>query len=154
MLYFFENCIFDPLGQPTVTIGIIVFAHVVRPFVPTIQNLTMFATGETLGLAEWIIDDTCLVKKLFFRFYVLSVIILPILFYIPKFFEVRSAEVASNRTYPLDCTDFLKQLDTSGAGSENENSQRRGFMGFAHQSMAIFNDTYTYPSQCLPFKDV
>ena len=40
---------------------IIVFAHVVRPF----QNLakpnrakTMFATGETVGLAEWIIDDT------------------------------------------------------------------------------------------------
>ena len=22
----------------------------------------MFATGETVGLAEWIIDDTCLVK--------------------------------------------------------------------------------------------
>ena len=23
----------------------------------------MFATGETVGLAEWIIDDTCLVKN-------------------------------------------------------------------------------------------
>ena len=22
----------------------------------------MFATGETVGLAEWIIDDTCLVR--------------------------------------------------------------------------------------------
>ena len=25
----------------------------------------MFATGETVGLAEWIIDDTCLVSSLF-----------------------------------------------------------------------------------------
>ena len=25
----------------------------------------MFATGETVGLAEWIIDDTCLVSNLF-----------------------------------------------------------------------------------------
>ena len=37
-------------------------------FSSTFQNLakqskakTMFATGETVGLAEWIIDDTCLV---------------------------------------------------------------------------------------------
>ena len=42
------------------------FAHVVRPSVPTFQNLvkqnkakTMVATGETVGLAEWFIDDTC-----------------------------------------------------------------------------------------------
>ena len=41
-----------------------------RPLVIIFQNLakqnkfqanTMFTTGETLGLAEWIIDDTCLV---------------------------------------------------------------------------------------------
>ena len=25
----------------------------------------MFATGETVGLAEWIIDDTCLVSDRF-----------------------------------------------------------------------------------------
>ena len=25
----------------------------------------MFATGETVGLAEWIIDDTCLVTIIF-----------------------------------------------------------------------------------------
>ena len=28
----------------------------------------MFATGETVGLAEWIIDDTCLVLLAFFLF--------------------------------------------------------------------------------------
>ena len=46
----------------------------VRPSVPTFQNLakqnkarTMFATGETVGLAEWIIDDTCLVYSIFNR---------------------------------------------------------------------------------------
>ena len=49
---------------------IIVFAHIAHPSVPSFQNLakqnkfqvkTMFTTGETVGLAEWIIDDTCLV---------------------------------------------------------------------------------------------
>ena len=59
----------DPQSWP---VGIIVFAHVVRNVrtsVPTFQNLakqnkakTMFATGETVGLAKWIVDDTCLVS--------------------------------------------------------------------------------------------
>ena len=59
----------NPQSRP---VGIIVFAYVVRPSVPTFQNLakqnkvkTMFATGKTVGLAEWIIDDTCLVFPLF-----------------------------------------------------------------------------------------
>ena len=50
---------------------IIIFAHVsVRMSVPTFQNFAkqkkhrvkiMIATGRAVGLAEWIIDDTCLV---------------------------------------------------------------------------------------------
>ena len=60
-----QPCI-DPLGRPTVTVGSdhCFFAHIVCPSVPTFQNKakTMFATGETVGLAEWIIDDTCLVS--------------------------------------------------------------------------------------------
>ena len=64
----------DPRGRPTVPSGsiIIVFAHVVRSYVcPShfskqnkFQAKTMFITGETVGLAEWIIDDTCLVSIL------------------------------------------------------------------------------------------
>ena len=46
---------FDPLGQPTSQpIVIIVFAHVVRPHFSKqnkLQAKTMFATGETVGLA-------------------------------------------------------------------------------------------------------
>ena len=56
----------NPQSRP---VGIIVFAHVVRPSVrPSVrphiskqnkfQAKTMVSTGETLGLAEWIIDDT------------------------------------------------------------------------------------------------
>ena len=50
---------------------IIVFAHVVRPSVrpsplfksrKTKQQKTVFTTVVTMGLAEWIIDDTCLVS--------------------------------------------------------------------------------------------
>ena len=61
----------NPQSRPVV---IIIFAHVVRPFVrssvrpsplfrssKTKQQKTMVATGVTMGLAEWIIDDTCLV---------------------------------------------------------------------------------------------
>ena len=61
--------IVDPLGPPTVPpVGIIVFTIVVRSSVHSFQNIakqnkvkTMIATGKTVGLAEWIIDDTCLV---------------------------------------------------------------------------------------------
>ena len=58
-----------PQSLPVV---IIVFAHVVRASVrlhfekfskaKQIQAKTMFTTGDTVGLAEWIIDDTCLVS--------------------------------------------------------------------------------------------
>ena len=59
----------DPLSQHSVTAGrdhCFLNCHPsFRQSVPTFQNLvkqnkvkTMFATGETVGLAEWIIDDT------------------------------------------------------------------------------------------------
>ena len=32
----------------------------------------MFATGETVGLAEWIIDDTYPVSIVFFRYFVMQ----------------------------------------------------------------------------------
>ena len=61
----------NPQSRP---VGIIVLAQVVRPSVrtplfkssKTKQQKTMFAIGETVGLAEWIIDDTCLVYFAFF----------------------------------------------------------------------------------------
>ena len=59
----------DPLGQPKVTAG---RDHCFRTCCPSVRphssNLekqknrkTMFATGVTTCLVEWIIDDTCLV---------------------------------------------------------------------------------------------
>ena len=57
----------NPQSRPVL---IIVSAHVVRPYV-SFQNLakqnkfhgkTMFTTGETVDLAEWIIDDSCLIS--------------------------------------------------------------------------------------------
>ena len=68
----------DPRGRPTVTAGSDHCFCTCRPFVsPSVrpyvrphfskqnkfQAKTMFATGETVGLAEWIIDDTCLVCR-------------------------------------------------------------------------------------------
>ena len=60
---------FDPLGQHTVTAGkdncFRTCCPSVRPHFSksseTKKVKTMFAAGETVGLAEWIIDDTCLV---------------------------------------------------------------------------------------------
>ena len=66
----------DPLGQPTATAGSDHCFWTCRPFVCTsgrkherthfskqnkFQVKTLFTTGEAVGLAEWIIDDTCLV---------------------------------------------------------------------------------------------
>ena len=60
----------DPRGRPTVTAGSGHCFRTCRPYVrtsvPTFQNLvkqskfqakTMFTTGETVCLAEWIVDD-------------------------------------------------------------------------------------------------
>ena len=58
----------DPLGRSTVLAGKNRCFCTCRPFVRhhfskqnKFQAKTMFATGETVGLAEWIIDDTCLI---------------------------------------------------------------------------------------------
>ena len=64
-----EVRLIDPRGRPTVTAGSDHCFHKCRPSVrPSplskqnkFQAKTMFATGETVGLAEWIYDDTCLV---------------------------------------------------------------------------------------------
>ena len=61
--------VIDPLGRPTVTAGSDHCFCSCRPSVrPSplskqyiFQTKTMFATGETVSLAEWIIDDTSLV---------------------------------------------------------------------------------------------
>ena len=61
----------NPKSRP---VGIIVFAHVVCSSVrpsplfksrKTKLQKTMFSTGVTMGLAEWIIADTCLVFVIF-----------------------------------------------------------------------------------------
>ena len=56
----------DPLGQPKVTVGrvhcFISDLLSIRPHFSNLEKKTkMFATGVTISLAEWIIDDTCLV---------------------------------------------------------------------------------------------
>ena len=59
--------VIDPRGRLTVTAGTDIL-HVrprTSPLFKTkkkIQAKTMFATGEIVGLAEWIIDDICLVS--------------------------------------------------------------------------------------------
>ena len=69
-----HKAVADPQSLPVV---IIVFTQVfrtyVRAYVPTFQNLennfkvkTMFSTGENVGLAEWIIDETLLVHFIYF----------------------------------------------------------------------------------------
>ena len=62
---------FDPLGHPTATAG---RDHSFRTYCPSVrpspfskssktkQQITMFATGVAVGLAELIIDDTYLVS--------------------------------------------------------------------------------------------
>ena len=63
---------FDPRGQPTVMAGSDHCFCTCRPFVRRyvcphfskqnkFQVKTMFATGETVSQAEWIIDEICLV---------------------------------------------------------------------------------------------
>ena len=79
VLYFIKVCgrklptaVFDPRGRPTFTAirdhCFCTCGPFVRPHYSKenkFQAKHMFATGETVGLAEWIIDDTCLVSGIF-----------------------------------------------------------------------------------------
>ena len=64
-----DECVhFDPLCQPTVTAGRDHWFRTCPSVRPHFSNLakqnkmkTIFATGEAVGLSEWIIDDTYLV---------------------------------------------------------------------------------------------
>ena len=65
----------DPQSRP---VGITVFSHVVRSYVrpSPLSNLTkqnkqktIFATGETVGLAEWIIVKTFFIYIIFVRYH-------------------------------------------------------------------------------------
>ena len=48
----------DPQSRPVV---ITIFTKSVRPSVPKLQNQATITTGRDCGLAEWIIDESCLV---------------------------------------------------------------------------------------------
>ncbi|TRY64039.1 hypothetical protein TCAL_12293, partial [Tigriopus californicus] len=76
------------------------------------------------------------------RFHVLGVVIIPILFYIPKFFEVRAQEVSRTFHVIINCSEYL-----------SIRPDHPGFQGLAQQSMINFN-SLDYPSECtsLPFE--
>ena len=69
---------------------------------------------------------------------VLAVFLLPIVFYLPKFFEVRSKEVSVAIRSQIDCTEFARFR----ASWTSE-----GFQGLAQQSMLNFN-TSRFPPEC------
>ena len=60
----------DPFSQLSIMVGSDHYFHTYRPYVLTFQNQLsivniVIATGGTMGLAEWIIDETYLVEKCF-----------------------------------------------------------------------------------------
>ena len=97
---------FDPRGRPTVTAGSDnCFCTFVRPFVRPhdskqikFQAKTMFAAGETVGLAEWIIDDT---------FLLLSVLLLLLPCHRHTFLAMKIVEPKSCFLFLLNVKDFL-----------------------------------------------
>ena len=53
---------FDPRGRPhSRQVVITIFTQSVRPSVPKLQNQATITAGRHCELAEWIIDDSCLV---------------------------------------------------------------------------------------------
>ena len=63
--HYFRLKLFHSANPQSRSVVIIVFTHVVSPsplfkYSKTKQQKTMVVTGDTMGLAEWIIDGTCL----------------------------------------------------------------------------------------------
>ncbi len=53
-------------------------------------------------------------KKYFSRIYICAVLTCPVLFYLPKFFEVRTAEAARATRFTLNCTQMRRQQQFPG----------------------------------------
>ena len=76
------------------------------------------------------------------RYFVLAVVVVPVLFYVPKFFEVRSQEVVIPYQVTINCTDYVRFRGSNA-----------GFQGLAQQSMVNFRSSL-FPQECsrLPFR--
>ena len=54
--------IIDPRRRPqSRPVVITIFTQIIRPCVPKLQNQATVTAGRVCGLAEWILDDSCLV---------------------------------------------------------------------------------------------
>ncbi len=51
------------------------------------------------------------------RVYIACVLVFPVLFYLPKFFEVRTEEVARRQRFTLNCTQMRHQREEGGGGA-------------------------------------
>ena len=60
----------------------------------------------------YMLKESHITRTFFFlcRFYVLSVVILPVMFYLPKFFEVRTKPVVVKYNETLNCTNYTQIL--------------------------------------------
>ena len=72
-----------------------------------------------------------------------ALVMLPILFYIPKFFEVRAKEVIFPHQIIINCTEYVEFRGDHGIG----------FQGLAQQYMVNRNFT-RFPKECqrIPIK--
>lgn len=52
--------------------------------------------------------DCSYITKTNFKFYVLAIVVIPVMFYIPKFFELRQREVLKKYELPVNCTGYIQ----------------------------------------------
>jgi len=71
------------------------------------------------------------------RYYVLAVIVIPVLFYLPKFFELTSREEVVTVRAMVNCSEYLRFR-----------GDHPGFQGLAQQSMVNFHSKLSYPEEC------
>ena len=63
-------------------------------------------------------------------------LVVPVLFYVPRFFEIRSRQMLFRYEETVNCTDYAISR-----------AEHPGFQGLAQQFMVHFNST-KYPREC------
>lgn len=90
----------------------------------------------------------------FYRFYIAAIVILPIMFYIPKFFEVRSHSVMWPHNERINCKNFvLVQLQLSEIDNGNNAIVNKSglIVETSDSSLKDFENITNYHQDCPKF---
>ncbi|CAB4054099.1 unnamed protein product [Lepeophtheirus salmonis] len=89
--------------------------------------------------------DSSYITQENFRFYLLSVIIMPVVFYIPKFFEIRAKPVTVSYPIPISCSNYVRYMKTGMDEGISKQSLTND------ENLEVISKLWKFPPNCTKF---